>query len=421
MSIEIIENELEIPIIKNHKNLLKQLSKINIKNLIRVVITETTSEKYKIEYCAINKEYNSIFNYKQRLYEDTTKFNTVLLIPTGIGAEIGGHAGDAGPVANLLAEVSNTLILHPNVVNASDINELPENALYVEGSTITRLLMGTIGLQSVLLNNILVILDNHTDEYFTNSSINMVNAARATYGLSCYNVICVKESVKLYTEYSSSGRAVGNIKQIENIFYILDKYDCDAVALSSVINVPHEFHTDYYKYEGEMINPWGGVEAMLTHVISNIYNIPAAHSPMFESKEICELDLNIVDPRMAAEVVSLTFLQCILKGLKRSPKIITDLSKKGILTVENVNCLVIPDGCLGLPVLAALEQGIIVISVKENRNIMKNDLSMLPWKNGQFYNVNNYWEAAGLISSLKSGIVPNSVRRPIDKVKVSII
>ena len=40
----------------------------------------------------------------------------------------------------------------------------------------------------------------------------------------------------------------------------------------------------------------------------------------------------------------------------------------------DVNCLVIPDGCVGLPVLAALQQGIPVIAVKENRNIMKNEL-----------------------------------------------
>ena len=47
--------------------------------------------------------------------------------------EIGGHAGDAGPVARMLAEVADTLVLHPNVVNASDLNEMPQNALYVEG------------------------------------------------------------------------------------------------------------------------------------------------------------------------------------------------------------------------------------------------------------------------------------------------
>jgi hypothetical protein len=62
----------------------------------------------------------SIFQLVKRPFENTERFNAVLLVPTGIGAEIGGHAGDATPVARLLATVCDTLITHPNVVNASD-------------------------------------------------------------------------------------------------------------------------------------------------------------------------------------------------------------------------------------------------------------------------------------------------------------
>ena len=69
----------------------------------------------------------SIFEFRKRAFENTEHFNVVFLVPTGINATIGGHAGDAGPVARLLASVCDTLILHPNVVNASDINEMPEN------------------------------------------------------------------------------------------------------------------------------------------------------------------------------------------------------------------------------------------------------------------------------------------------------
>ena len=151
-----------------------------------------------------------------------------------------------------------------------------------------------------------------------------------------------------------------------------------------------------------MVNPWGGVEAMLTHALSSTYNIPTAHSPMFESREIANMDPGIVDPRMAAEAVSATFLQCTLKGLQRSPRIVTDpaaMSQPGVFTVEDVSCLVIPDGCLGLPTLAALEQGVSVIAVHENRSLMQNDLSVFPWAPGQFHQVSNYWEAVGVIAA----------------------
>ena len=46
-------------------------------------------------------------------------FPTLLLIPTGIGCEQGGFAGDALPVARLLAAASDCLITHPNVMNGA--------------------------------------------------------------------------------------------------------------------------------------------------------------------------------------------------------------------------------------------------------------------------------------------------------------
>ncbi len=92
-------------------------------------------------------EKNGIFAFRQREGENTDSFNAVLMIPTGIGCEIGGHEGDGNAVSRLVASACDTLILHPNVVNATDYNEMAQNALYVEGSTITRLLMGQVGLQ----------------------------------------------------------------------------------------------------------------------------------------------------------------------------------------------------------------------------------------------------------------------------------
>jgi hypothetical protein len=90
----------------------------------------------------------------------------------------------------------------------------------------------------------------------------------------------------------------------------------------------------------------------------------------------------------------------------------------GVLTASDVSCLVIPDGCLGLPTLAALEQGIPVIAVRENRTVMKNDLTLLPWAPGQFHPVANYWEAAGVMAALKAGIDPKAVRRPLTQTAV---
>ena len=431
MTMFVQEDGFEFRAVEGDEGLLTQLQRACEQHIldgavpVRFVVTQSTSYGYQCE-CGVlsglaesgRPPIDSVFGFRRRLIENTQQFNVVLLVPTGIGAEIGGHAGDAAPVARMLAEISDTLVLHPNVVNASDLNEMPERALYVEGSVLTRLLMGTVGLQPVRANRVLVVIDAHRDELFVNAAVNAVSGARAAYGLACPEGVCLDPPVILRTRYSPSGRAAGFVEQLESLCELLEerKGQFDALALSSVIDVPHDFHQGYFDARGDMVNPWGGVEAMLTHAVSSMYNVPTAHSPMFESREIANMDPGIVDPRMAAEAVSVTFMQCILKGLRQSPRIITDpraMNRPGVFTASDISCLVIPDGCLGLPTLAALEQGITVIAVRENRNLMKNDLSTLPWAPGQFHRVGNYWEAVGMIAAIKAGIAPESVRRPL--------
>lgn len=429
------EKETFIPSVKNHERLLEYVSESVLEQLpvgeipIRFVITRTDDKGY---YCELGILSNidssqtpssrSIFDFNKRNFENVDQFNAVLLVPTGIGAEIGGHSGDAGPVARLLAAACDNLITHPNVVNASDINELPENGLYVEGSVITRLLMGTIALQKVRSNRVMLVIDKHEDKFFHEAAVNAVSAARATLGCDCPVVVKMDDKILMRSLYSRSGRAVGRIDYFEHLCEILREYrsEYDAVALSSVIKVPLNFHRDYYLED--MVNPWGGVEAMLTHTISLLFNIPSAHSPMLESKEILDLDLGLVDPRKAAEIVSVTFLHSVLKGLHRSPKIVSNpsiLGHPGVLSVADISCIVIPDGCVGLPTLAALEQGIPVIVVKENKNRMQNKLEELPFAPGKLFVVDNYLEAVGVMNAIKAGVAPASVRRPLSHTVVS--
>ena len=425
------EKELTIPVSPDHKDLLSYIDQALQFRLtdgsspLRFVVTETDAEYYHCEIGVLAEDGDSaargpesMLRFVPRDGEKADRFNAVLLVPTGIGAEIGGHAGDASPVALLLAEACDRLITHPNVVNASDLNEMSECMLYVEGSIISRLLMGTAGLQPVRANRVVVVIDAHEDSLFSDAAVNAVSAARASYGFSCPRVIRLDPPVKMRAVYTQSGRATGEVTSLEFLFKVLEEYrdEYDAVAISSVIDVPKSVHQEYFDCAGKMVNPWGGVESLLTHAISSRFDVPSAHSPMFESREIANANPGVVDPRMAAEAISLTFLQCIIKGLHRSPRIITDESKfqrSDVITAADVSCLVIPDGCMGLPTLAALEQGIPVIAVRENQNLMLNDLTVLPWAPGQLHIVENYWEAVGVMSALKAGIAPESVRRPL--------
>lgn len=426
------EKEIMIPLKKGHKDLISYFKEYVSNQLsdeipIRFVVTKTNNKGYYCELGVLSEINNnipkikSIFEFKKRDYEKNDKFNAVLVIPTGVDAELGGHAGDANALAKLAASTCDTLITHPNVVNASDINEMTENTLYVEGSILSRLMMGTIGLQKVKSNRLKIIVDEHEDKFFTQQAINAVSSARASLGLSYPKTLVLKDKFKMKSDYAKSGRAIGIIENLDGIYNILKakKGDYDAVAISSLMEIPPGTRKSYYSGEG-IANPWGGAEAILTHTISSLFDIPSAHSPMMDSKKILNLYWTIIEPRKAAEMISITFFYSVLKGLHKSPKIISDselIDKPGIINASDISCLIIPDKCIGLPTLAALEQGIPVIAVK-NKNIMQNNLEDLPWAEGQLIKVDNYLEAVGVMNTLKAGISVESVRRPLKNTKV---
>lgn len=436
------ERELELPVVDKHHGLLSYLAAELKKTLgpnetpIRFVISKTTGQTYHCEIGVLDKQGadddpapRSIFDFQSRRAGSSNGFNAVVIIPTGIGADIGGHAGDANRVIRLLATVCDQLITHPNAVNAADINEMPDNGLYVEGSVLCRLLMGTVGLQKVRSNRLLVIADDLTkdtskpgNKLFTEAVTNAVSAARATLGLECTRIVLMKEPIAMQSEFASSGRAVGIIDHMERLIAVVDEFkeECDAIALSTVVNVNDDVFEAYY--QGAVLNPWGGVEAMLTHAITSIYDLPAAHAPMLDSIERMNVDLGVVDPRMAAEVVSLAAFHSVLKGLHKSPRVVplgpTSVTN-GLITASDISCLVTPDGCFGLPHLAAIEQGIPVIAVRDGQQTMKNNLENFPFASLHF--ADNYLEAAGILSALREGIDPTSIKEPLQEPKNLVV
>jgi hypothetical protein len=430
----LLEKEIHIPPAKNNVTLLEHFQKevegvLGIDEVpIRFAVVESNADGFKCEISVIKdadeeKIKTSIFDFVPKDSSNTDNFNAIMLVPTGIGAEIGGHAVDATPAARLLAGICDRLIIHPNVVNASDINEMPENSLYVEGSVIARLLMGTVGLQEVQANRVLFVIDEHEDEKLSDVSINAASAARATLGMNVPEVVKMKNPIKLLAGYTSSGNAVGEVEGLERLIAVIRKHKSkvDAVALATKIDVDRKLATKYFYSKGEMVNPWGGVEAMLTHSISSIFNLPSAHAPMAANIEDVSEVFGIVDARMSAEAISTAFVHCVFKGLHKSPRIITDrksFTRSSVMTAEDISCLIIPDGCIGIPTLAAIEQGIPVIAVTENKNRMKNDLSKYPFTQDKLYIVSSYLEAAGVMLALKNGVSVSSVKRPLANTNV---
>jgi len=317
--------------------------------------------------------------------------NVVMIIPTGIGCEIGGHCGDANAAARLLASCCDTLILHPNVVNASDINEMPENCLYVEGSTLDRFLKGEIYLERVLSNKVLVAV-NKADY----QSINAVSAARAMLGLDA-EIVELKVPLKLIAQMKN-GIATGQVRNWKELVEQVKQYDFDALGIATPITIDKETLKNYFKHGG--VNPVGGVEAVASKLIADALDKPVAHGPVDYAIEGFK---QVVDPRMAVEIITENFIHCLLKGLQKAPRINYERG----MGVKDVHCMVSPYGCFGVPHKACLDAGIPVIAVRENKCCLNHP------EHEKFIYIENYIEAAGMLMAMKAGVHPSSVRRPL--------
>jgi hypothetical protein len=91
------------------------------------------------------------------------------------------------------------------------------------------------------------------------------------------------------------------------------------------------------------------------------------------------------------------------KGLHKAPRISYE---KGI-GVQDVDCMVSPYGCFGVPHQACLEAHVPVIVVRENKSCLKHP------ERREFIYVENYLEAAGMLMAMQAGVHPSSVRRPL--------
>ena len=327
--------------------------------------------------------------------------NVVLIVPTGIGCEIGGHAGDANPVAKLIGKCCDKLITHPNVVNASDINEMPENTLYVEGSILDRFLREEIYLQEVYMNKILLVMNKQP---MTNT-VNSINAAKMTIGVNIE--LAILDTELTMQGFYKNGKAGGKVEGWMELCEMVEDYEFDALAIQSEIEVDKDTKYQYLEGIGG-VNPWGGIEAIASKLIADKLDKPIAHSPYADWKTDDLKDFTkVVDERMAAEMVSMSYLHCILKGLHKAPRI----NYKRGLSVHDVDFLITPIGCIGEPHWACEKAGIPIIAVRENLNIMN---EVMP---SHYIVVDNYIEAAGLLMAYKAGVHWGSVCRPIKSQK----
>lgn len=394
---------------------LKRLSELfKGKNVVRFAISEFDKNTITCEYAyADNNEFEikNIFEFNKRKSINYDKFNVVMICPTGINLENGGDV-DNNSTAKLVASVCDNLITHANVWNACEINEMTANTLYLEGSTLTQFVLGTVGLKKSKNNKILLLVDNIEDKNVLNSSINCASTARMCLG-SYIDVMIISDFPEYNAFYNEKNIAVGEIKNIEKIVNIINenKNKYDSFALHTTVKMQPDVWDNYFNNIID-VNPVGGFEASLTHSLSNICSVPIVHAPLNTNLSDFAYPYNIVNPEKAPETVAKLELYCILKGMHFTPKI-SDINDNKSFTNTDISCLTTPDRCLGIPHLYCLENNIPIIVIDDNTNIMKNDLSLLPWNKYQFFRAKNYLEAVGILTCLKEGIAVDTVKRPV--------
>jgi hypothetical protein len=392
---------------------------------IRVILTSAKENELSLECSFIETKkppvWPSLLDINIRQVSAGKPFVAVSIIPTGVRAEIGGFAGDATPSTNLLSRACDYLITNPNSVTASDLYYANDNILYLEGNLICQLLLGHMALLPEKRKNVGVIIENHENELIINNVLNAINALRSVGGINIDPVVISGGRIETECIYSPYGHATGKFSGIDELMRALDVVattKTSAVGVVTTLLVDDAIRQRYYK--GDSIpNPWGGAEAILTHMTTNFYPFTAAHSPLLMEWKHSMFG-TLGDPRDGAELISSAYVCSTLKGLTNSPRpvrIDTPLPEgTQRISVENISAVVMPETTVGnIPFFASLDQHIPVILVRGNpthSNITPTLLN-INHKNRKIYYANSYMEAAGLLLALRNGIVPEATARPL--------
>lgn len=347
-------------------------------------------------------------------------YTVVLLVPTGIGAAIGGYAGDALPVARAIAQVADRLITHPNVLNGAQLYWPMSNGFYVEGYGLDRFAAMNWGLRPVDQNRVGLILDAAIESELRWRHLQAADATKATLGLNLTDYVVTDMPLKVELRRATGGASWGTIGNPQSLLRAADALitKAGAEAIAVVARFPDDTDSEVLQQyrHGSGIDPIAGAEAVISHLIVRNFQIPCAHAPA-----LLPLPLDPqVSPRAAAEELGYTFLPCVLAGLSRSPQFILgrnrSIPQSADIWADQVDAVVIPATAAGGSSVLSFSQNpsVQIIAVAENTTQMQVKPEDLGIKAVQ---VNSYLEALGVLVSDRAGISSESLRPQISSIR----
>jgi len=342
---------------------------------------------------------------------DTPPLPTLLVIPTGIGCELGGYAGDGLPAARLLAAASGCLITHPNVMNAASLYWSDRRIHYVEGWSLDRFAAGELALAPVARQRVGLLLDVAIEPELQLRHRQVADACRASLGLSIGPVLETEAPLGVSLRQGPSGASWGSLERPDALLRAGERLvAAGATAIAVVARFPDDPASESlaaYR-AGSGVDALAGAEAVISHLLVRHLGIPCAHAPALAPLAPDPA----LDPRAAAEELGHTFLPCVLVGLSRAPDLRPEPAVgASLLHGRDLGAVVVPAGALGgEAVLACAERGVPVISVVGNACVLEVGAAALGLET---IPVAGYAEAAGVVLALREGIDPASLRRPL--------
>lgn len=335
---------------------------------------------------------------------------TLLVIPTGIGCDLGGYAGDGLPAARLLAGASGCLITHPNVMNAASLYWSDRRIHYVEGWALDRFAAGQLALAPRPSQRVGVLFDAGIEPELLLRHRQVIDACRASLGLPIGPILQTEAPLEVSLQLGSSGSSWGTIARPDVLLRAGERLrDTGATAIAVVARFPDDPESEAlaaYR-SGSGVDALAGAEAVISHLLVRHLGLPCAHAPALEP---LPLDPD-VDPRAAAEELGHTFLPCVLVGLSRAPDLRPEpAAGPAWIHGRDLGAVVAPAGALGgAAVLACAARGVPLIAV-DNPCLLEVTaealgLTAIPAR--------SYAEAAGLVTALREGIDPTSLQRPL--------
>ena len=319
---------------------------------------------------------NCNFNRKKPL--------VALVVPTGIGASVGGYAGDASGVARNFSKDFN-VIVNPNVVNAACFSGINESMLYTEGWALTQFFKGHLSLIPSMKNKIGVIFDSGISQGILNVHLNTVSAVKTVYGVDVIGYEITSEPAKVEFFNTNSGISSGSVLNYKTLVEAGEKLIARGAEVLAVVCKFEEPPEDNYK-DGEGVDIVGGVEAVISHYLTRELFVPVVHAPAFENINITK---EIVDAKAAAEYITPTFLPCLLVALDNAP-LFSREKREQYIAREDISSLIMPYGALGSSiVLDAIDANIDVFAVKENKSVLNINKNVID-KNGIIKEVDTY-------------------------------